>query len=77
MSSRASRISDVLTARDINEIADTEAGAVQSAVILAVRPKDDGEGLSQRPANVPTGIRVAEVSQDGKVNFGEATKPSQ
>lgn len=37
VSSRASRISDVLTARDVNEIADSEAGAVQSAVTLLTK----------------------------------------
>jgi uncharacterized protein (AIM24 family) len=34
LSSRASRISDVLTSRDVHEIADSPAGAVQSAVTL-------------------------------------------
>lgn len=34
LSSRASRISDVLTSRDVNEIADSPSGAVQAAVTL-------------------------------------------
>ncbi|KAF4630597.1 hypothetical protein G7Y89_g7545 [Cudoniella acicularis] len=70
MSSRASRISDVLTSRDINEIADSPAGAVQSAVTLAIKPKDELE-LKNRPADMPTGFHTAEVGRDGKVRFSD------
>jgi hypothetical protein len=70
MSSRASRISDVLTARDINEIADSPAGAVQSAVTLASKPIEEAE--LKRPADIPTGFHVANVSKDGKVQFEDA-----
>lgn len=70
MSSRASRISDVLTSRDINEIADSPAGAVQSAVTLKSKPKEE-EDSSKQVADVPTGFHIAEVGQDGKVKFGE------
>jgi hypothetical protein len=72
LSSRAARISDVLTSRDINEIADSPAGAAQSAVTLASLPKEIE--TSQRAADVPTGFRIASVGGDGKVKFGEAPK---
>ncbi|KAG4436620.1 hypothetical protein IFR05_007878 [Cadophora sp. M221] len=71
LSSRASRISDVLTSRDINEIADTPAGALQSAVTLARKPKESEESTKQF-TDVPTGFHYAEVSRDGKVKFEEA-----
>lgn len=69
LSSRASRISDVLTSRDINEIADSPAGAIQSAVTLSTKPKD--EPLEPKRADVPTGFHVASVSKEGKVRFGD------
>lgn len=69
MSSRASRISDVLTSRDINEIADSEAGAVQSAVTLASRSKEDEGSTQKQTSDVPTGFHTAEVSREGKVKF--------
>lgn len=37
LQSRASRISDVLTLRDVNEIADSPPGALQDAVSLKIR----------------------------------------
>lgn len=70
MSSRASRISDVLTSRDVNEIADSPAGAVTSAVTLMNKPRE--EESSKQTSDVPTGFHVAEVSQDGKVKFEDA-----
>ncbi|KAK2628842.1 hypothetical protein QTJ16_001945 [Diplocarpon rosae] len=72
MSSRASRISDVLTARDVNEIATTEAGALQKAVTLASEPKDRKEDTAKQFTDVPTGFHMAEVSPDGKVKFEDA-----
>jgi hypothetical protein len=70
ISSRASRISDVLTSRDINEIADSPAGAATSAVALASTPKESVDS-KQEPV-LPTGFHVAEVSRDGKVKFEDA-----
>ncbi len=71
LSSRASRVRDVLTAREINEIADSPPGAVQSAVELAARPKDEA-AETKRVADVPTGFHVASVGKDGRVRFGGA-----
>jgi hypothetical protein len=70
MSSRASRISDVLTSRDINEIADSPEGALQSAVTLINKPKE--EGAPKQAAHVPSGFHFAEVGKDGKVKIGDA-----
>lgn len=72
MSSRASRISDVLTTRDVNEIADSPAGAVQQAITLKNNPKSE-EASRKQVTDVPTGFRFAEVGKDGKVKF-EDTK---
>jgi uncharacterized protein (AIM24 family) len=71
MSSRASRISDVLTSRDVNEIADSPPGAVQSAVLLASQPKEESMEMKQ-VADIPTGFRFAAVGKDGKVKFEDA-----
>jgi hypothetical protein len=70
LSSRASRISDVLTSRDINEIADSPRGAVQSAVTLASTPTD--ESAKKQVSDVPTGFHVAKITRDGKVKFEDA-----
>jgi hypothetical protein len=72
ISSRASRISDVLTSRDVNEIADSPAAAVQEAVTLVNKPKDVDEGSTKQVSDVPTGFHVAEVNRDGKVSFEDA-----
>ncbi|TAQ89841.1 hypothetical protein B7494_g1800 [Chlorociboria aeruginascens] len=72
MSSRAPRISDVLTDSDVNEIADSPAGAVQSAVTLATKPKDEGLDTKKQASDVPTGFHFAQVGKDGKVKFEDA-----
>ncbi|KAI0908018.1 mitochondrial biogenesis AIM24-domain-containing protein [Ustulina deusta] len=71
MSSRASRVSDVLTNAEINEIADAPAGAVRAAIESATKPK-----VTEEPANpqdaASVKISVASVGQDGKVQFEDA-----
>lgn len=74
MSSRASRISDVLTSRDVNEIADSPAGAVQSAVTLREKPT---EQVEKQFVDKPTGFHYAEVSRDGKVKFEDTQSARQ
>lgn len=69
MSSRASRISDVLTARDVNEIADSPAGAVQAAVTLTRKPNEERGVTKKQTSDIPTGFHTAEVARDGKVKF--------
>lgn len=77
---RASRLSDVLTSRDLNEIADTQAGATQAAVTLATRdpldaqPKgtDSQSGGLVDPKSAqdkPVQLSVATIGKDGKVKF--------
>ena len=73
MSSRGSRISDVLTSREVNEIADSPAGAVQSAVTLVNMPRDEGLDSKKQVTDVPTRFHYAKVGKDGKVIF-EDTK---
>jgi hypothetical protein len=70
LSSRAAHINDVLTSRDVDEIADSPPGAVHAAVTLATKPKDEDSG-PKRVVDVPTGFHVASVGQDGKVKFTE------
>ncbi|KAK7950867.1 Altered inheritance of mitochondria protein 24- mitochondrial [Apiospora aurea] len=48
MSSRGARISDVLTKDDVNEIADSSAGAIPAAVDLATKPKTDTTTMPKR-----------------------------
>ncbi|MCJ1287078.1 Altered inheritance of mitochondria protein 24, mitochondrial [Xylographa opegraphella] len=76
--SRASRLSDVLTSRDVNEIAETQAGVAQQAVTLTsskVAREKSGErtlgGLNDPKStqDTPTGLSVARIGQDGKVRF--------
>ncbi|KIN01012.1 hypothetical protein OIDMADRAFT_179876 [Oidiodendron maius Zn] len=73
MSSRASRLNDVLTSRDVNEIADSPAGALQSAVTLESQPQKKTE-MPKHVTDIPTGFHFAEVGKDGKVKFEEAQK---
>ncbi|KAJ8061520.1 hypothetical protein OCU04_009334 [Sclerotinia nivalis] len=68
MSTRATRISDVLTSRDINEIADAPPGAVTEAIDSAKEPTAVSKGTKQI-TDVPTGFHFAEVNKDGKVKF--------
>jgi hypothetical protein len=68
ISSRASSMSDVLTTRDINEIADSPAGAVQSTITLSTKPSE--EIVAKKPAHAPTGFHFASVERSGgKVKF--------
>ncbi|KAK5009644.1 Altered inheritance of mitochondria protein 24, mitochondrial, partial [Cryomyces antarcticus] len=78
LQSRASRISDVLTARDIAEIADSPAGAAQSTVQLRLS-KEGGHGSSNSatsaappPPPPPTSIKYATVKSDGKVEIRDS-----
>lgn len=73
MSSRASRLNDVLTSRDVNEIADSPAGALQPAVTLDSQPQKKTE-MEKRVIDIPSGFHFAEVGKDGKVKFEEAQK---
>ncbi len=75
--SRGSRLTDVLTSRDVNEIADTPAGAVQSAVTLISKKKDSAdpppessqESTPKPSASPATRMMYASVDGEGRVKF--------
>lgn len=69
ISSRATRINDVLSSRDVDEIADAPAGEVHKAVTLLTTPNQ--AEVAPRRADKPTGFSVASVGTDGKVSFAE------
>lgn len=71
MSSRGSRISDVLTNAEVNEIADAPAGAVPAAVDLATKPKVTEEPAKTRDA-AAVKVNIASVGRDGKVQIEKA-----
>ena len=73
LQTRAARISDVLTSKDVNEIADTQPGVVQSVVTLSQEKSlDDFKG--QQKTAIPVTIKAprmstASIGSDGKVKF--------
>jgi uncharacterized protein (AIM24 family) len=69
--SRATRVNEVLTGRDVNEIADTPAGAVPDALSLASTPVQSGATGAPLPASQPK-LSTASISREGKVTFGSA-----
>lgn len=73
MQTRAHRISDVLTTRDVDEISDAEPGAVQSVVNLTQKPVSDSppKSLSKSVPNVPLRLNYASIERDGKVKLEE------
>ncbi|TGO84737.1 hypothetical protein BPOR_0471g00010 [Botrytis porri] len=71
MSTRATRISDVLTNKEINEIADAPPGAVTEAIELAKEPKSISQ-VTKQIKDVPTGFHYVEVNKGGKVKFEDA-----
>ncbi|KAI1505080.1 mitochondrial biogenesis AIM24-domain-containing protein [Biscogniauxia marginata] len=76
MSSRGSRISDVLTNAQINEIADAPAGASAAAVELATKSKSSEPKSSEDPPKTHDAaavkIHVASIGEDGKAHFADA-----
>jgi hypothetical protein len=85
LQSRAVRVSDVLTAADVNEIADAPAGVVQEAITQNIIGKSDTartgvEGATpsaqQGVASNQPRMSVASIGRDGKVTF-ETTQNSQ
>ncbi|KIV96362.1 hypothetical protein PV10_00243 [Exophiala mesophila] len=73
--SRAARVSEVLTAQDVNEIADAPPGVVSEAVRSAQISQGkslEGSGAVgvPTPAHSTPKVSVASVGSDGKVSFG-------
>lgn len=77
LQTRASRISDILTSQDVNEIADAEPGVTQRVVTLSQRQSavtsSDAPAVEGVPAmsRAPK-MQTASIGRDGKVSF-EAT----
>ncbi|MCJ1224125.1 Altered inheritance of mitochondria protein 24, mitochondrial [Toensbergia leucococca] len=75
LQTRASRLSDVLTTRDFNELADSPAGSAQTAVALAVKSlnADQSSQSNSTPSAIdtPTRLSFASIGKDGKVKFEE------
>lgn len=83
--SRAARVNEVLTAQDVNEIADSPPGVVREAVRDAQisqgisLPRPGVEGVPPPALNSPTRptpkVSIASVGGDGKVSFGTTQTP--
>jgi len=69
LQTRASRVGDVLTAREVNEIADTPAGAISSAIATDTRLAREAAAPVVAPQPTTTSMSYASVGGDGKVNF--------
>ncbi|MCJ1482693.1 Altered inheritance of mitochondria protein 24, mitochondrial [Schaereria dolodes] len=73
LQTRASRLNDVLTTRDVNEIADVPAGSVHPAISLALEGEKHKSSDSLKAptphADEPTRLSVASIGKDGKVSF--------
>lgn len=69
--SRASRVSDVLSLRDVDEIAASPPGAVQDAVTRKIDAeiKEIADAAPKPPASGGTTVQYATV-KDGKTEFG-------
>ncbi|CZT14567.1 related to Altered inheritance of mitochondria protein 24, mitochondrial [Ramularia collo-cygni] len=65
--SRSAAIADVLTSEDVNEIADSPAGAVPRA--LAVTSPAEAGAEPGMPKALPTKMSYASVTKDGDVAF--------
>ena len=72
LQSRGNSLTEALTTRDINEIADAPAGAVQ----VARQPKPSStSGDANAAPSVPstsTKLSYASIKQDGKVEFAQS-----
>lgn len=72
LQSRAAPLSDSLTTRDINEVADSPAGVAQDAVAGDVKKVDARSGtqslIAPPPAKNPTTLKYATV-RSGKVDI--------
>lgn len=76
LQSRGSRVSDVLTLRDVDEIAETPPGVVEDVVSQTIRKEIEEVKSTAPTSDTPsyTKVRYANVGPDGKVNIGESKK---
>lgn len=68
--SRGAALSDVLTTRDVNEIADSPAGAVPKALSVQ-SPAEAGTSTQSTASQEPTAFSYATVGREGTVKFGQ------
>ena len=70
LQTRASRLSDVLTSENVNEIADTPPGVVQPVVILGQERSQAESGSPKLPVSIKAPrMSTASIGTDGKVTF--------
>lgn len=73
LQTRPSRLSDVLTSQDVNEMADAQPGVVQPVVTLAREnsPKEPSDPEPTAMPEIMKGPRMstASIGSDGKVTF--------
>lgn len=76
MQSQFSRVSEVLTSQQIDEMADTPSGAVQAALtqvsIKSDKPESRTFAKNVPETTQPTRMNIARIGQDGKVNYRAA-----
>ena len=74
LQTRASRIRDVLTSENVNEVADTEPGVLQPVVTLVQEQSQERSQGGSRSHKLPVDIKAprmstASIGTDGKVIF--------
>ena len=69
LQTRASRLRDVLTARDVNEIADTEPGVLQPATTLKTSEEKTQKPEGGKTSQPVTKMSYASVGEGGEVKF--------
>lgn len=67
--SRGAALSDVLTTRDVNEIADAPAGAVPAAISIQPKTESAASSAPTARAAAPVTMSYASVKRDGTVKF--------
>lgn len=70
LQARGNKLTDSLSTRDINEIADSPAGAMQAA--RHISPAAGTNAIIPQPAKTATKMTFASVDRSGKVDFEKA-----
>ena len=76
LQSRAGGITDVLTSRDVNEIADSPAGAVSAVLHAKSAAEASAEVVKQPPRQYVTTTNYATVGKEGIVTFDDVKAKS-
>lgn len=73
LQTRAARLNDVMTTRDINEIADAPAGAIQKRISIEAdnvsKAVEEQRGAPRTMRTKPPQMNTASIGADGKVVF--------